>query len=97
MERDTLPDPQQTPHRDRNQVALDRERIFPFLGIFGVLEDSKKIQAINAPSPGLGGQQKAAPSRSSSTGSSGRGSQEKGMVLLVSMLLPTLSLCPGNP
>ncbi|KAM9594420.1 uncharacterized protein ACIBXB_018886 isoform 1-T1 [Morphnus guianensis] len=40
-------------------------------GIFGVLEDSKKIQSINAPSLGLGGQQKAAPCKSSSTDTPG--------------------------
>lgn len=78
-------------------MALGRERIFPFLGIFGVLEDSKKIQSIGAPSPGLGGRQKEAPSRSSSTGSSRRGHQEKGTALLVSIAASHLEPLTGCP
>lgn len=65
-------------------MTLGRERIFPFLGIFGILEDSKKIQSISALSLGLGGQQKAALCKTSSR-HSGRGSQEKGTVLLASI------------
>lgn len=47
--------------------------------------------------PGPGGQQKAATSRRSYTGSSWRGSQENGTILLVAKWLPTLSCCPGSP
>lgn len=98
-ERDALADAQQTPHRDRDQVAEEGSSLSQaFLVSWKIQErykeDSKKIESLSAPSPGLGGQQQAALSRSSSTGSSRRGSQEKGTVLL---LLPTLSLCPECP
>lgn len=72
-------------------------RIFSFLGIFTALEDSKKIPSISVLFPGAGGQQKAATFRSSCTGSSCRGSQENGTVLLVAKWLPSLSCCPGSP